>query len=298
MRKLAGKRPEYAARLPALRRIASEIGDRVLLFLFGSHARGQSTPLSDLDLAYLPVLRSGSEDLDGLDVEIFTTISRTLGTDDFTLVNLLDAPPRIAFAVIRDGELLWDPGDRRWSVAAERILAMYPDAVRLAREVQECFLRGRIRGTRAMAIDRGKLLDPLRRLAEDLVRLKEKAAVPLDAFLQDRDAVDVVERRLQTAIESCVNIGNHLIARLGLPVAEDYASVFVSLRDARLIAQDLATRMADLARLRNILVHLYWRIDHEKIHRSLPDRIASLEAFSNAMVEYLRESDEGESREG
>ena len=55
------------------------------------------------------------------------------------------------------------------------------------------------------------------------------------AYLQTRDVQAIVERRLQTAIESCLNIGNHLIARLGLRPPQDYGDVFRILRDAYIL---------------------------------------------------------------
>lgn len=293
MRKVDSKRPDYTARLPALRHVASELRHRVLLFLFGSYAQGKATPLSDLDLAYLPLENLSTSDPEKLDVELYTTISRTLGTDDFTLVNLLEAPPRLGFAILREGRLLWDPGNRAWSAPLERTLIFYPEAETLVREALEYFAQSPPGGTGTMDVDRGKVLDQLRRLETDLHRLKEKAEMAPAAFLEDPDSIDTVERRLQTGVECCVNVGNHLISRLGLPLAEDYASVFGRLGDAGLIPADLALSMAELARLRNLLVHLYWRVDHERIHRTLPERIAALEAFSQAIRRTLEEAAPG-----
>jgi uncharacterized protein YutE (UPF0331/DUF86 family) len=45
--------------------------------------------------------------------------------------------------------------------------------------------------------------------------------------------------------------------------------------------------MADMARFRNLLVHVYWRIDRTQVYETLPQRIETLSDFSAAIVEYL-----------
>lgn len=51
----------------------------------------------------------------------------------------------------------------------------------------------------------------------------------------------------------------------------------------------LAEQMMDLARLRNLLVHVYWQIDHRKVYDDLPARLTTLEAFTKRMVRWLKE---------
>lgn len=45
-----------------------------------------------------------------------------------------------------------------------------------------------------------------------------------------------------------------------------------------------------MARFRNLLVHLYWEIDHKRVHESLSRRIEALKTFVKRIVEWMRES--------
>jgi uncharacterized protein YutE (UPF0331/DUF86 family) len=72
-----------------------------------------------------------------------------------------------------------------------------------------------------------------------------------------------------------LNVGNHLVARKRLGVPRDYADVFRILGRAGVLSPELVEAMADMARWRNLIVHLYWTIDHARIHESLPRRTAS-----------------------
>ena len=83
------------------------------------------------------------------------------------------------------------------------------------------------------------------------------------------------------------SIGNHLIARLRLRLAEDYATVFAVLAEAGILSRKLADKMAELARFRNLLVHVYCRIDHEDVYRRMRDRTRTLEEFQNTIGNSL-----------
>ena len=144
-----------------------------------------------------------------------------------------------------------------------------------------------------MAVDKERLLMQLRLLQDDLDKLREKAALSREAYLIDVDTRSVVERRFQTATESCLNIGNHLIARLNLRLAEDYASVFRSLNEGQVISVRLAEDMADMARFRNLLVHLYWTIDHLLVYDTMAARIATLDRFKREIGAYVATLDSG-----
>jgi len=72
--------------------------------LFGSHARGDEDPASDVDVA---VAFEDSEPGDTGHVEtrlrLGADLALTLGTDDVDVVDLRSAPPALVRAVFRDG---------------------------------------------------------------------------------------------------------------------------------------------------------------------------------------------------
>lgn len=258
------------------------------LWLFGSQAQGRPTPLSDVDLAYLPREGLSIPEQEALDARLYRRLSRLFGSDEITLVDLTTAPPVLAFRVLSQGRNLYcrhrQPLDR-WK---EAVLQSYPEIHRLRRNALQDG-----KGGQDMAIDREKIEEQLRSLEQDLRKLRQMAGKDRAAYLADEDAQIIVERKLQTATEACVNIGNHLIATLGLDLAEDYASVFQSLGRAHLLSPDLAEAMADMARFRNLLVHLYWRVDHARVHEGLADRLRTLEGFREQIRRFLEGPSQG-----
>ena len=263
----------------------------VALWLFGSYAQHKATPLSDLDFAYLLQKGLSEAHVRRLDKEIYVTLARLFHTDDLSLVNLRGAPPKIAFAVLQQGQCLFCRNALQQVQFQESVLTCFPEAAQLMREALNAFEQ-QLKGA-PMAVDKERLLTQLRLLQDDLDKLREKAALSREAYLMDVDTRSVVERRFQTATESCLNIGNHLIARLNLRLAEDYASVFRSLSEGQVISVRLAEDMADMARFRNLLVHLYWTIDHLLVYDTMAARIATLDRFKREIGAYVATLDSG-----
>jgi uncharacterized protein YutE (UPF0331/DUF86 family)/predicted nucleotidyltransferase len=267
-------------------RVATREG-LLALWLFGSFARDAWTPISDVDLAYLACKELQDEALDRFEARLYSTIASTLHTDDISLVHLRCAPVYLAWRVLTEGRLLWCADNSAVATVAEAVYRLAPDIHWLRHAGNVDFLKGR--GMSDPAIDRDRVIEFLRFISADVQDLREKAQISKEEYLQTRDMQAIVERRLQTAIESCLNIGNHLIARLGLRPPQDYGDVFRILRDAYILPSEYAEAMVDMARFRNLLVHLYWQLDYERIYDSLQSRCASLEAFASHIARWLQD---------
>jgi uncharacterized protein YutE (UPF0331/DUF86 family)/predicted nucleotidyltransferase len=271
---------DVAARLVELPSRLRECEGLAAVWLFGSFARGEATPVSDVDLAYL-----ASGDPEEVRARLYDVVVEALGTDEVTLADVQRLPVPVAWRVLAEGKLLILRDAKSVAEWVEGLLRVAPDLFVLRRWGNADFLRGVVMGQ--SEVDRERILDLLRGIARDLEDLREKARMDLQVYITSRDAQAVVERRLQTAVEGCVNVGNHIIARRRLGAPRDYADVFRILGGAGILSRSVAEGMADMARLRNLIVHLYWTIDHTRIHESLPRRIATLESFVEEVGRWL-----------
>ena len=138
-----------------------------------------------------------------------------------------------------------------------------------------------------MAIDTNKIQYQLNLLDKYFHRLKKKQSLSKKEYTQNPDMQAIVERNFQLAIECCLNIGTHLISALPLDIAEDYASVLMRLADADIIPKDFGKKMATMAKFRNLLVHMYWEIDSEKVYFHLKNNLDDLKKFAEYIVDFL-----------
>jgi uncharacterized protein len=79
--------------------------DVVVAYLFGSVARGQATPLSDVDIAVLLDPTEEAEAVLDRQVTLLTELTQ-LAEPEVQLTLLNDVPPLLAYEVIREGILL------------------------------------------------------------------------------------------------------------------------------------------------------------------------------------------------
>jgi len=272
--------------LDQLSQQSAKVDGLIALWLFGSYARDEATPISDIDLAYLPNKAINGDSLETFETALYNIIADALHTDEFSFVNLERVSPYFAFRVIDEGLLMFCRDKKIVSDFAENIYNQSPDISYLRHKGNFDFLEGFDMSN--PIFDKDRVTDFLRFISGDLKDLREKAQISREDYLFNRDLQAVVERRLQTAIESCINIGNHLIARLGLRTPQDYRDVFHILEEYQIIPSQWAKKMMDMARFRNLLVHIYWEIDHNRVHESLPDRIETLESFVSSIAQWIK----------
>ena len=128
-------------------------------------------------------------------------------------------------------------------------------------------------------VDRAAVEDRLARIEEELAFLEDVREGERDRYLSDRSLQRQAERALEVSIQACIDVGAHLAAAWGLPPPEDHRDVFERLAAGASLDRDLAERMKRAAAQRNLLVHLYLRIDHERIWEKLGE-LEDLRAFA------------------
>lgn len=110
------------AKLEELRRFFRREPRIVVGYLFGSYSRGNEGPLSDVDIA-LVLERQISLDEEA---SLISEITVVLGTDEIDVVFLKETfPPRLAFNVISDGQVIYARDDKKRVLFEERVMSEY-----------------------------------------------------------------------------------------------------------------------------------------------------------------------------
>ena len=125
-----------------------------------------------------------------------------------------------------------------------------------------------------------------RRLAKLEVLLSDLrglASTPVEEFTSSRALQAQAERWVQVAVETCIDLANHIIADRGLPTPGTYREAFSVLAKHGVLDPELAEQMAAWAGLRNLLVHLYLDVDPTRLHAIVTNELDQLEAFAAAV---------------
>lgn len=135
-------------------------------------------------------------------------------------------------------------------------------------------------------------LDRLRELAgylRDAVRqLRELGQPPRETFVTDPRATNSAKYLLIVAAEAALDMCNHLAARRGARSPEDYADCMAIMAELGIIDHDLATRLMRMSRFRNLLVHLYARVNDGEVHRVIREDLGDLERYLTSVGRYLK----------
>lgn len=122
-----------------------------------------------------------------------------------------------------------------------------------------------------------------RDIQQSLERLKRMRSLSRSEFLADQDTLDIACYRLLIAIEAALQLCFHVGAQRLQRIPETYAECFALLDEADVISDELSQSLQQMARFRNILVHVYWDIDYGQVYDILQVHLDDLSAFTRAI---------------
>lgn len=138
-----------------------------------------------------------------------------------------------------------------------------------------------------MTLDGDVVRGRCQEIEQSIERLDRIRTDGRDSFLANRDAQDIACYRLLVAIEAALALCYHVSARRLRSAPEDYADCFIGLEKAGLISAPLSGRLQQMARFRNLLVHVYWTLDHGRVYDVLEHDLGDLREFSQIVASLV-----------
>ena len=136
-------------------------------------------------------------------------------------------------------------------------------------------------------VDRDLLLRKLADLETYLKQLELYRQIELTDYRNDWKTQRIVERTLHLAIETCMDVADHIVADRQLQVPDTGAATFEILGDAHILPSTLAASLARMVGFRNILVHDYAKLDPSLVLRVLRTDLQDFERFRVAVVSLM-----------
>lgn len=120
-----------------------------------------------------------------------------------------------------------------------------------------------------------------------LTKLRSSSELPLETFLSDSKYHDSAKYNLIVAVESLIDLCNHVIAQEKLGKPEDYADVFRIIGSKLALKDDFIKRLEKMAKFRNLVVHLYWKVDNAEVYSIVKNNLDDFDVIKKALREYL-----------
>ena len=138
-------------------------------------------------------------------------------------------------------------------------------------------------------VDPIRIRELLGNIADAQRRLRELGQLSKENFLADYRNTESAKYLLIGATEAAIDICNHIVARQGGRAPEDYADCFTILTDLNVIGTDLAAQLKRMARFRNLIVHLYWKEDNERVYEIIQDELNDLDSFRQQVSRWTQD---------
>ncbi|ATZ61212.2 MAG: hypothetical protein DDT40_00305 [candidate division WS2 bacterium] len=136
--------------------------------------------------------------------------------------------------------------------------------------------------------DKEGVIDHLRELEEATGDWKRYQSISLKELRSDRDKRNMVLHALLVSIQTAIDIANHLITERGLRKPSTYRESFEILSEEGILPSELGDALSDLAGFRNVLVHIYWKLNLEEVYGVLKNDLKIIKEFSDIIKKLLR----------
>lgn len=137
-----------------------------------------------------------------------------------------------------------------------------------------------------MLLDKTLIEKKLNFLKHEINKI-ENMDITVEQVLEDEDIQDMIDRRMQNALESCIDVATHLAAGLQLPRQEYASDIFLLLGKNKVISQGMAKKFKSIVGFRNILVHNYADINYKLAYSNLSEKLQDLKQFAKEILEFL-----------
>ena len=112
---------------------------------------------------------------------------------------------------------------------------------------------------------------------------KKKEEILKDPYLQD-----IIERNLEVAAQSVIDIANRIISIEELEKPRDYYEAIMRLGKAGILPLEFAEKLAPIAGFRNILVHDYLDINWDEVFNNL-HQLNDISRFMKQIKKWMKQ---------
>ncbi len=137
-----------------------------------------------------------------------------------------------------------------------------------------------------LELNRDKILKLIGLFDEAMTELSLLKTEPKEKIITTRDKY-VLEQLFYRIAMISIDLCFHITASLCGKVPDTYKGCFKILAENRIISPELEKKLGQLASLRNLIAHVYWDLDYEKLYNYL-NHLDTLNAFKKSILKLIQ----------
>lgn len=273
----------------SLKNYFSGRADVVMAFLFGSQAKKTAGRVSDWDIAVYFKPQNDYLEWEEINADypqqeaVWNDLIDILGTDDVDLVVLNRAPANIASSaigeglplIIRDRGLFLD-----FMIAVSRQAEDYRDFV-------SDFYAVKQRSFSLAPKDKERLIRIIDFLEKELTLTDYFKVLAFENYKEDPHKRHDIERWVENIVNSCIDIGEIILASEKKLIPQSYKDIFLDLARLSAFKHTGIEGFARWVKLRNILAHEYLDIRWAWVEDFTKESSFLLSGFLRAAKEFI-----------
>lgn len=134
---------------------------------------------------------------------------------------------------------------------------------------------------------RREIIDKLEFLEEYITRLKDLQQYSPEEIEKNYVLRGAVERYLQVSLESMLDIGEIIISEEKIKRPASYKEIFHILGEIGVLPEAFARKIEPSAGFRNVLVHMYAKVELDRLYENLQSGVEDMELFIEYIAQFL-----------
>jgi uncharacterized protein YutE (UPF0331/DUF86 family) len=110
-----------------------------------------------------------------------------------------------------------------------------------------------------------------------------------EAYFADHRNIWTCESCLRRSLEALLDIGRHILAKAFGEAVTEYRKIPASLQKYKVLTQQEAEVLTNMAGYRNRMVHFYHEVTQEELYNICANRLDEIRMIQNAYRRWMRE---------
>jgi uncharacterized protein YutE (UPF0331/DUF86 family) len=127
----------------------------------------------------------------------------------------------------------------------------------------------------------------IKKIEEAVAELKQLRSLPKQRFFKEKRIQYASMYAMIIGIEAICDIGNHILSKYFNRAAETYKDIILLLGECEVIPKVFSKKSSKMVDFRNILIHLYLKIDTEEVYKNLKKAPEEFTRFSNFFLKFF-----------
>lgn len=137
-------------------------------------------------------------------------------------------------------------------------------------------------------VDIERIKKNAKEIRENIQLITEYTKIGETNFSKDMRNVFTLRYLLLESIEGCAAICNHILTKMGKIAPAGYTECFKGLEEIGVFDSNFTTKLVNMARFRNLLVHHYSKVDDHKVFEFSRKNLSDFRQFLMGIARFLK----------